>query len=86
MAKRSVSASKLAAIEDKINDNPHALQEFLEAPADYLRANGVALSKRRRKELEDTLSEMRIGPESFDDLASLSKRPLGVGIAIRIQF
>jgi len=86
MATRSITPDALLRIQDRINDDPAALKEFTDSPSTYLARHGVEVSDEYRRELDAAIREMNFGPKSFDDLASMSKRPLGIGISIRIRF
>jgi hypothetical protein len=86
MATRSITPEALLRIQDRINDDPAALKEFTDSPSAYLAKNGVEVNDEYRRELDAAIREMNFGPKSFDDLASMSKRPLGIGISIRIRF
>jgi len=86
MPARSITPEALLRIQDRINEDPAALKEFTESPSAYLAKSGVEISDEYRQELDAAIREMNFGPKSFDDLASLSKRPLGIGISIRIRF
>jgi hypothetical protein len=83
---RSLTPEALSRIQDKINDDPAELAEFTKSPSAYLTKSGVEVSDQHRQGLDAAMREMNLGPKSFDEIASMSKRPLGVGISIRIRF
>ena len=82
----TLTPEALLRIQDRINDDPAALKEFAAGPSAYLTKNGVDVSDEHRAALDAAMREVNLGPKSFDELASLSKRPLGIGISIRIRF
>lgn len=83
---KSVSPEALLRIQDRINDDPAALKEFAAGPSAYLTKHGVDISDAHRRDLDEAMREMNLGPKSFDELASMSKRSFGIGISIRIRF
>lgn len=82
----SVTPEALIRIQDQINNDPAALKEFAKSPSAYLVKNGIEVSDKYRKELDAAMSEMSFGPKSFDQIASMSKRSIGISISIRIRF
>jgi len=84
--KKTITPETLLRIQDRINDDPAALKEFTASPSAYLTKSGVEVSSEYGRELDAAIREMNLGPKSFDHLASMSKRPLGIGISIRIRF
>lgn len=83
---KTITPETLLRIQDKINDDPEALREFTKSPSAYLTKNGVEMDARYKSDLDTAIREMKLGPKSFDALASMSKSPVGVGISIRIRF
>jgi hypothetical protein len=83
---KSTTPEALLRIQDRINDDPAALKEFSESPSAYLTKHGVEVSDEHRRDLDAAIREMNLGPKSFDELASMSKRSFGIGISIRIRF
>lgn len=86
MATKGYSPQDLMMVQDRINSDPQALAAFLESPGGYLEKSGIEVSDEYRKDLEESMREMQIGPRSFDSLASMSKRKMGIMISIRITF
>jgi hypothetical protein len=82
----SVTADTVLRVQERLNSDPQALADFLKDPSGYLEGNGIPISKKYRDDLESSLREMRVGPRSFDSLASLKKKSVSIGISIRIRF
>jgi hypothetical protein len=82
----SVTADTVLRVQERLNSDPQALADFLKDPSGYLEANGIPISAKYRDDLESSLREMRVGPRSFDSLASLKKKSISIGISVRIRF
>jgi hypothetical protein len=82
---KSVTPEALIRIQDKINDDPEALKEFVASPSGYLTKHGIEVGDQHRQDLDAAMREMSFGPKSFDEIARMNKKGLGIGISISIR-